>query len=154
MYKSYMLSALVLSAVILVSGCSSVKTPPLQGTLESQPQIAPTSESGSAEPSALAQPENTPDSSQIEVLPQSPLQVIIDSPSDGDVITSNEVQIIGRTAPGAVVSAADGIAEADALGQFTLNAVLDSGLQLIEVEASTTSGEDIVETLSVLIQPE
>lgn len=154
MYKKLIVCVLVLSVVWLVSGCSSVKTPPLQVTTESQPQNAPTSESGNADPSALVQPENTPDSSQIEVLPQSPLQVIIDSPLDGDVITSNQVQITGRTAPGAVVSAADGIAEADALGRFTLNIVLDSGLQLIEVEASTSSGEDIVETLSVVIQPE
>jgi hypothetical protein len=154
MYKKLLVCVLVLSVVWLVSGCSTEKNPPLQGSSDTQPQNATTSESGSADPSALAQPENTPETPQVEVLPQSPLQVIIDSPLDGDVITSNQVQITGRTAPGAVVSAADSITEADEKGQFTLDIVLDSGLQLIEVEASTTSGEDIVVTLSVVIQPE
>lgn len=154
MLKKCELAVLVLSVVWLISGCSSSTTPTQQETLAVQPP-AP-SESGSAvvSPTALAKTDTTPGNSQGEVLPQSPLQLIVDSPKEGDVISTSEVKVSGRTAPGAVVSVNDTFTIADEKGQFSLTPVFEPGLQLIEVEASNISGEDEVVTLSVDIQPE
>ena len=88
-----------------------------------------------------------------EILPQSPLQLIIDQPQDGDVIQSQEVTITGRTAPSAVVSINDNFTIADQAGKFTLVTHVDSGLQVITVEASNDAGEDVIQTLSVDIEP-
>lgn len=99
-------------------------------------------------------PANTPGQDTVEVLPQSPLQLLIDNPKDGDTVTSQDVTITGRTAPGGVVSIDDQFTVADQNGAFSLAVHLDSGLQMITVEASNNSGEDVIVTLSVDIQPE
>ena len=152
MLKKRVFAAIIVFLVVLLVGCSSQNATPPQDLTTTQPA---SSDSGSAAATAAANlPDNSSAAPQPEVLPQSPLQLIIDSPQEGDVLTTTEVQITGRTAPGAVVSGADAFTVANDLGQFTLTVVFEPGLQLIEIEASNTSGEDIIQTLSIDIQPE
>lgn len=142
---------IALCLVVLIAGCSAGSKAQPQGV--SSTTQAASSESGSAAAEAQSQPETAPGGGSGEILPQSPLQLIIDSPKDGDTVNSTTVTIQGRTAPDAVVSVNDTIAIADQTGRFTLNPVLDPGLQVIEVEASNTTGEDIIVSLSVDVQP-
>lgn len=69
------------------------------------------------------------------------------------MIQSQDVTVTGRTAPGAVVSINESFTIADQAGKFTLAVHLDSGLQTITVEASNVAGEDVLQTLSVDIEP-
>ena len=142
-------AAIIVSLVVILAGCSTQNATSTQDLSATQPA---SSDSGSA--LAPAQPETSSAAPQAEVLPQSPLQLIIESPQEGDVLTSTDVQITGKTAPEAVVSVGDAFTQADDLGQFTLTAVFEPGLQLIEIEASNSAGEDVIQTLSVDIQPE
>ncbi len=150
MLKKRVYAAIIVFLVLLLVGCTPQKaTPQASSTMQTA-----SSDSGNAANNAAVQPENSSEAPQSEVLPQSPLQLIIDSPLDGAVIATKEVQITGKTAPGAVVSVADAFTQADDLGQFTLTTVIEPGLQLIEIEATNNSGEDIIQTLSVDVEPE
>lgn len=149
MLKKRFIAALCL--VLVIAGCTTKTQTPQEGLTTTQPALA---ESGSSSGNALNPPANTPGQDTVEVLPQSPLQLLIDNPKDGDTVTSQDVTITGRTAPGGVVSIDDQFTVADQKGAFSLAVHLDSGLQMITVEASNNSGEDVIVTLSVDIQPE
>lgn len=149
MLKKCIIAALCL--VMVIAGCTSRTPTPQEGLSETQPVLT---EPGSNTGNALNPPANTPGQDTVEVLPQSPLQLLIDNPKDGDTVKSQDVTITGRTAPGGVVSIADQFTIADQNGAFSLTVHLDTGLQTITVEASNNAGEDVIVTLSVDVQPE
>lgn len=149
MLKKCIIAALCL--VMVIAGCTSRTPTPQEGLSETQPVLT---EPGSITGNALNPPANTPGQDTVEVLPQSPLQLLIDNPKDGDTVKSQDVTITGRTAPGGVVSIADQFTIADQNGAFSLTVHLDTGLQTITVEASNNAGEDVIVTLSVDVQPE
>lgn len=148
LYKR-MISAFVL--MVVIAGCTP-KTPTPQASLSATQSVIV--ESGTNSGVALNPPANPPGQDAVEVLPLSPLQLLIDNPKDGDAVQSQDVTISGRTAPGGVVSIADQFTIADQNGAFTLTVHLDPGLQVITVEASNTAGEDVILSLSVDVQTE
>ena len=136
----------------LVSGCAPINATsggsPL--SIQSTPAASGNTEPVRETPTSLS---STLGVESGAILPQSPLQLIIDQPQDGDVIQSQEVTITGRTASGAVVSINENFTIADQSGKFTLIVHVDSGLQAITIEASNDAGEDVIQTLSVDIEP-
>lgn len=89
-----------------------------------------------------------------DVLPQSPLDIQIEQPVEGQILNLQEIQVVGRTAPGAVVTINDQIIVADGKGNFEIQLSLESGFQVIEIEASNSLGEDKILELTVDIEPE
>lgn len=140
-----------LCMMLILAGCSarSVTQP---GELPLG-QPAPL-ETGKVTDASMIPPEASSNQTLQATLPQSPLQLIIDNPKEGDVLNSTTVKITGRTAPGAVVSVNDVFTIADQNGNFSLETVLDQGLQLVQVEASNSAGEDVIVLLSIEVQPE
>jgi hypothetical protein len=140
-----------LCMVVVIAGCTFNSATPAASIISTK---SASTLSGNAVQEALSPPVETPVMDTVEVLPQSPLQLIIDNPKDGDTLSSQDVTVTGRTAPGGVVSIDDVFTIADQAGHFSLALHLETGLQLITVEASNSGGEDIILTLSVDVQPE
>ncbi|MBI5563452.1 MAG: hypothetical protein HY870_01060 [Chloroflexi bacterium] len=79
--------------------------------------------------------------------------ITVDSPREGETVRATPLTVRGQTTPGAVVSANDAVAIADAQGRFALTVPLDPGPNVLEIIASKTSGEQIFAILTVLYQP-
>ena len=76
----------------------------------------------------------------------------ITSPDDESVLTSDSVEVTGRTVPDAVVSVNGEPVEVDADGGFTVTVTLGAGPNFIEVVTSDFSGGQIEEIRSVIYQ--
>jgi hypothetical protein len=85
--------------------------------------------------------------------PSSLFVITVDSPREGETVRATPLTVRGQTAPGAVVSANDAVAIADAQGRFALTTPLDPGPNVLEIIASKTSGEQVFAILTVLYQP-
>jgi putative hemolysin len=79
------------------------------------------------------------------------LQVLL--PEDGSQIDIEQCQVIGITAPGAVVTVNDEMAIAGADGSFQATIALEAGPNLIEVLASDASGAEAFIQLTVTYGP-
>ncbi len=78
------------------------------------------------------------------------LQVI--TPQDGAVVNTAQIQVSGSASPGAVVTVNDAILLVGADGTFNTTVSLDSGPNLIEVVASSSSGDTKTVELTVVYQ--
>ncbi len=78
------------------------------------------------------------------------LQVI--TPQDGAVVSSPQVQVSGTASPGAVVTVNDAIILVGADGTFSSTVTLDVGPNLVEVIASSDSGDTKTVDLTVTYQ--
>jgi hypothetical protein len=85
--------------------------------------------------------------------PSSLFVITVDSPREGETVRATPLTVRGQTTPGAVVSANDAVAIADAQGRFALTVPLDPGPNVLEIIASKTSGEQVFAILTILYQP-
>lgn len=67
----------------------------------------------------------------------------ISAPSDEAVVNQPEVDVLGQTLPGAVVSVNDDILLVREDGRFTSRQVLEAGPNLIEIVASNEAGKQL-----------
>lgn len=144
--------AFIVACLMICSGCTkSITTPPAaQSQLDTQSgNVTEPSGTEMSKPSDLAAAGSADD-----VLPQSPLDIQIEQPVEGQILNQQEIQVVGRTAPGAVVTINDQIIVADEKGNFEIQLSLESGFQVIEIEASNSLGEDKILELTVDIEPE
>ncbi len=134
------------ACALLFTGCAkelpttATPTPKVVLTVNNNAVTADSAASGSGSPTTY---------NEDEILPQSPLDILIKQPYDGQTITQKEVLIIGKTAPNATVTANGEITLADDKGNFKIQLVLENGLQVIEIEASNALGDDKIVELSV-----
>jgi len=82
-----------------------------------------------------------------------PVALQVQAPQDGAVVNAPEVQVSGTASPGAVVTVNDAILVVGADGTFTSSVTLDQGPNLIEVIASSSSGDTQTVDLTVSYQP-
>jgi hypothetical protein len=85
--------------------------------------------------------------------PSSLFVITVDSPREGETVRATPLTVRGQTTPGAVVSANDAVAIADAQGRFALTVPLDPGPNVLEIIASKTTGEQVFAILTILYQP-
>jgi putative hemolysin len=83
----------------------------------------------------------------------SPISLQVLLPEDGSQIDIEQCQVIGITAPGAVVTVNDEIVIAGADGSFQTTISLEAGPNLIEVLASDASGGEAFTYLTVTYGP-
>ncbi len=81
-----------------------------------------------------------------------PVSLQVTSPQDGAVVSTAQVQVSGSASPGAVVTVNEAIILVGADGTFNTTVSLDSGPNLIEVIASSTSGDTKTVDLTVVYQ--
>ena len=74
-------------------------------------------------------------------------------PIDESLINNNEVNVIGNTLPGAVVSINGILADVDEEGNFETTISLEEGPNLIEVIASDQEGNQESGSLAVIYVP-
>ncbi len=82
-----------------------------------------------------------------------PLKLQVTSPADQTTVNAPQLVVTGVTAPGAVVSVNDALADVDAAGNFKANLTLDEGPNVIEVVASDIAGNQLNSTLLVIYEP-
>jgi hypothetical protein len=85
--------------------------------------------------------------------PSSLFVITVDAPREGETVRTTPLTVRGQTTPGAVVSANDVVAIADAQGRFALTVPLDPGPNVLEIIASKTTGEQVFAILTILYQP-
>jgi len=81
------------------------------------------------------------------------LFLTVTQPVDNSTTNSGEVEVKGRTSPGAVVSVNGELAEVDDGGNFTTMVVLEEGPNIIEVIASDLEGNQESSTLAIIYVP-
>ena len=79
------------------------------------------------------------------------LQVI--APEDGAVVNTPQVDVIGMTAPGAVVTVNDDILLVGADGRFQSTVSLEEGPNLIEIVVSDIEGNEASMEFTVIYEP-
>lgn len=82
-----------------------------------------------------------------------PVALQVMTPQDGAVVNTPQVQVNGTASPGAVVTVNDVIFVVGADGTFTSAVTLEQGPNLIEVIASSDSGDTKTVDLTVIYQP-
>ena len=80
-----------------------------------------------------------------------PIQIL--SPLDGAVVNTPQVEIVGLTSAGAVVSVNDDILIVGSDGQFKIVVALDEGPNVVEIIASDAAGNEGYILLSVFYEP-
>jgi len=88
-----------------------------------------------------------------EPTPEPEFFLTVTQPADDSIINADEVEVRGRTTPGAVVSVNGELAEVDEEGNFTMMVVLEEGPNLIEVIASDLEGNQQGHTLVIIYVP-
>ena len=81
-----------------------------------------------------------------------PVSLLVTTPQDGAVVNTGQIQVSGSASPGAVVTVNETIILVGADGTFNTTVSLDSGPNLIEVVASSTSGDTKTVDLTVVYQ--
>ncbi len=81
-----------------------------------------------------------------------PVSLQVNSPQDGAVVTTPQVQVSGTASPGAVVTVNDTIILVGADGGFSATVTLDAGPNLVEVIASNDSGDQKTIDMTVTYQ--
>ncbi|HET7090948.1 MAG TPA: hypothetical protein VFL17_20140 [Anaerolineae bacterium] len=85
--------------------------------------------------------------------PASIFPLTIDTPRDGETVSASPWLVVGQTQPGALVSVNDAVGFANDEGRFSLPAALLPGVNVLEVIASNTAGEEVFVILTVVYQP-
>jgi hypothetical protein len=85
--------------------------------------------------------------------PASNFPLTIDTPRDGETVSTSPWLVVGQTQPGALVSVNDAVGFANDEGRFSLPAVLLPGVNVLEVIASNAAGEEVFVILTVVYQP-
>jgi hypothetical protein len=85
--------------------------------------------------------------------PSSLFVVTIETPREGEMMHSTPAQVVGQTAPNAVVSVNDTVGIAGPDGRFTLAVPLEVGPNVLEIIASKPTGEQVFAILTILYQP-
>jgi putative hemolysin len=106
---------------------------------------------GECQPANAAASTGTPASGT--VVPGAPIDLQVLLPEDGSQIDIEQCQVIGITAPGAVVTINDEIVLAGQDGSFQATITLEAGPNLIEVLASDASGAEAFTYLTVTYGP-
>lgn len=148
MHNRILLTAFIALCLVIFTGCTKSITTPPATEFPSDQQSSNSTEVAEAQQVGVLSETMAVD----EVLPQSPLQIVVDQPMEGQTFNENEITIIGRTAPQAVVTVNDQIIVADEKGRFEIQMVLQNGFQVIEIEASNSLGEDQITELTVDIE--
>ncbi len=78
-----------------------------------------------------------------------PVSLQVTTPQDSAVVNTPQVQVSGAASPGAVVSVNDTVLIAGADGSFSTTVSLQPGPNLVEVIASSTSGDTKTVDLTV-----
>lgn len=140
---------LIVSAFLLItSACSPTETttPQPAGALPTQPVSAASTNAGAA---SATQPTAPPATSA----PAGGVLLQVLSPQDGAVVNTQQITVSGMASSGAVVTVNDDILIAGPDGQFQDVVTLTDGINLIEVIASDTSGNEASAELTVTYEP-
>ncbi len=78
----------------------------------------------------------------------------VSEPLDGDVVNVSPLTVVGRTRIDAVVSVNDELPEPDENGRFEASIVLEEGINVIEIVASTADGVQLDIVITVFYLPE
>ena len=81
------------------------------------------------------------------------LFLTVTQPANESIINADRVEVIGITAPGAVVSVNGNPMEVDGEGNFTMTVVLEEGPNLVEVIASDVQGNQESHPLVLIYVP-
>ena len=99
------------------------------------------------EPTATPLPTATPD-------PLGAFFLDIEEPAGLEaIVESSTFTVVGRTRLDAVVSVNDTFAEVDIDGRFRVILTLEEPVNIIEVVASLSSGEELVEIIVIVVSP-
>ncbi len=126
-------------ALVLVMGACSSDT-------DETPTPAPT-----ATPTATAAPTPTPTETARPT--PVPLSLDVTSPEDESVVATSEVEVAGTTLATAIVSVNGILVTVGNDGGFSTTVTLEEGPNTIEVVASTVTGEQVDEIISVIYIP-
>jgi hypothetical protein len=85
--------------------------------------------------------------------PASVFPLTIETPRDGETLHASPWLVIGQTQSNALVSINDVVGFANAEGRFGLSVALQEGVNVLEVIASNTAGEQVFVILTVVYQP-
>ena len=83
--------------------------------------------------------------------PKVGLFLTVIQPADNSIVSSDRVEVRGRTSPGAVVSVNGELVEVDEEGNFTITLTLEEGPSIIEVIASDEEGNEATTSLIVTL---
>lgn len=118
---------------------------PSASPLPAQPTLPPPTITVFEAPPTLAV-ETTP-------TPASDFPLAVETPLDGETLRASPWLVIGRTQPGALVSVNDVVGFANEEGRFALAIALQEGVNVLEILASNTAGEQVFRILTVVYQP-
>lgn len=76
----------------------------------------------------------------------------ISQPEDNSFVTTNTVQVKGRTLTVAVVSVQGNVVDVDSNGNFSATVALDEGPNMIEVIASDEAGNEVQNSIVVTFE--
>ncbi len=123
----------------------------MAGSSPSVPAAKPVA--GSTQPGSPAAPASaTQAASAPKPASSGPVALQVITPQDGAVVNAPQVQVSGSASPGAVVTVNDAIILVGADGAFSSTVSLDAGPNLIEVIASSNSGDTRTVDLTVIYQ--
>ncbi len=137
--------------IVLTSACGGpiTKVTPGPGT----PQPIPSNQGpGGAQPTTGAVPGSQATMAANAPSGGGPASLTVTTPQDGAIVNTSQIQVSGTASPGAVVSVNDTVLVAGADGSFSTSLSLDPGPNLVEVIASTTSGDSKTLDLTVTYQ--
>ena len=163
-HRFLLLATAALGLAVLVAGCSlsgSAPEPTATSVVEqptasptatpTEPAATATSQAPTAEAPTVEAPVVSAPEPTFTPLPTE-LFLELASPQDESVVTTDSVTVSGVTTPDAVVSVNGEPVEVNALGEFSVAAVLIEGPNLIEVVASDLSSQKRAE-IAVIYLP-
>jgi len=95
----------------------------------------------------------TPPAEEVTPTPTPEFFLTVTQPADDSIISTDKVEVRGRTSPGALVSINGELVEVDEEGNFTMMVVLEEGPDIIEVIASDLEGNQQSCVLVVMYVP-
>ena len=118
-----------------------------------QPTATPTP-APAPDPTATPAPTSTPVPTATPDALGAEFFLDVAEPLDGDVVSEATIAVIGRTRIDAVVSVNDELPEPDENGRFEASIVLEEGINVIEIVASTADGTQLDIVITVFYLPE
>ncbi len=110
-------------------------------------EITPAPEEVTPAPEDITPPE------EVTPPPTPEFFLTVTQPADDSIISTDKVEVRGRTSPDAVVSINGELVEVDEEGNFTMMVVLEEGPNIIEVIASDLEGNQESRTLVIMYVP-
>ncbi|MBI3740010.1 MAG: hypothetical protein HY258_13265 [Chloroflexi bacterium] len=144
--------AFLTAMLLLFTACSPTLTPIPPVNLP--PAGAPTDASApGAQPANPTSAPGGPSNNQGQPSDSGPVSIRVDTPQDGAVVNTPQIEVSGMASAGAVVTVNDNIIIVGADGQFKTTIALDEGPNLIEIIASNDSGSETSVELTVTYEP-